>query len=96
MVYDLTEEETAALTSGSIEEHPVERRLETLNRIIGEDFADPVTVEVLDSERRIDIGLHPEIAREPGRAATAGRGGCCGRWRIRCRRKIYCTEPMRP
>ena len=32
--------------------------------IIGEDFADPVTVEVLDSERRIDIGLHPEIARE--------------------------------
>ena len=38
MVYDLTEEETAALTSGSIEEHPVERRLETLNRIIGEDF----------------------------------------------------------
>ena len=53
-----------ALTSGSIEEHPVERRLETLNRIIGEDFADPVTVEVLDSERRIDIGLHPEIARE--------------------------------
>lgn len=64
MVYDLTEEETAALTSGSIEEHPVERRLETLNRIIGEDFADPVTVEVLDSERRIDIGLHPEIARE--------------------------------
>ena len=64
MVYDLTKEETAALTSGSIEEHPVERRLETLNRIIGEDFADPVTVEVLDSERRIDIGLHPEIARE--------------------------------
>ena len=64
MIYDLTDEETAALTSNSVEEHPVERRLEVLNRIIGEDFADPVTMEALDSERRIDIGLHPEIAQE--------------------------------
>lgn len=32
--------------------------------INGMQHGDPVTVEVLDSERRIDIGLHPEIARE--------------------------------
>mgnify|MGYP000638749131 FL=1 len=34
MVYDLTKEETAVLTSNSIEEQPVEKRLEVLNGVI--------------------------------------------------------------
>ena len=64
MVYDLTDEETAALTSGSIEEQPLGKRLEVLNRVIGADFADKVTMEELDSDRRIALDLHPEVRQE--------------------------------
>ena len=63
MVYDLTKEETAVLTSNSIEEQPVEKRLEVLNRVIRADFADKVTMADLDSERRIALGLHPKCRR---------------------------------
>ena len=64
MVYDLTKEETAVLTSNSIEEQPVEKRLEVLNGVIRADFADKVTMADLDSERRIALGLHPEVQEE--------------------------------
>ena len=64
MVYDLTEEETAVLTSNSIEEQPVEKRLEVLNGVIGADFADKVTMADLDSKQRIALGLHPEVQEE--------------------------------
>lgn len=40
MVYDLTEEEVKKLATASIEEQPVEKRLDLLNGIIGADFAD--------------------------------------------------------
>lgn len=63
-VYDLTEEETAVLTSNSIEEHPVEKRIELINNIIAADYRDKVTMETLDSDRRIDISLHPEVEEE--------------------------------
>ena len=43
-VYDLTAEETAVLTSNSIEEHPVEKRIELLNNIIAADYQDKVTM----------------------------------------------------
>ena len=39
MVYDLTEEEVKKLATASIEEQPVEKRLDLLNGIIGADFA---------------------------------------------------------
>lgn len=64
MVYDLTEEEVKTLVAAPIEEQSVEKRLELLNRIIGVDFADKVTMEVLDSKQRITIGLHPEVQQE--------------------------------
>ncbi len=64
MVYDLTEEEVKTLVGSSIEEQPVEKRLELLNRIIGADFADKVTMEALNSKERIGIGLHPEVQQE--------------------------------
>ena len=63
-VYDLTEEETAVLTSISIEEHPVEKRIGLINGIIAADYRDKVTMETLDSDRRIDISLHPEVEEE--------------------------------
>ena len=64
LVYDLTEEETAVLTSNSIEEHPVEKRIGLINDIIAADYRDKVTMETLDSNRRIDIGLHPEVEED--------------------------------
>lgn len=64
MVYDLTEEEVKALVAAPVEEHPVEKRLELLNGIIGADFSDKVTMEALNSERRISIGLHPEVRQD--------------------------------
>jgi hypothetical protein len=42
----------------------VEKRLDLLNGIIGADFADKVTMEQLNSEQRISIGLHPEVRHE--------------------------------
>ena len=64
MVYDLTEEEVKTLVASSIEEQPVEKRLGLLNGIIGADFADKVTMEKLDSDKRLAIGLHPEVRQE--------------------------------
>lgn len=61
MRYDLTDEEVGILTSNDIKALPVERRLEMLNNIIKDDFADAVTKEMLDSEQRIGITLHPEV-----------------------------------
>lgn len=64
MVYDLTDDEIVVLTSNSIEEQPIEKRLETLNNVIGADFSEKVTMEHLNSEQRISIALHPEVQQD--------------------------------
>lgn len=64
MVYDLTDEELSVLISNSIEEHSVEKRLETLNSIIWNDYADKITLESLNSKERISIALHPEVEQD--------------------------------
>lgn len=64
MVYDLTDDEIVVLTSNSIEEQPIENRLEILNNVIGADFSEKVTMEHLDSEQRISIALHPEVQQD--------------------------------
>lgn len=64
MVYDLTDDEIVVLTSNSIKEQPIEKRLETLNNVIGADFSEKVTMEHLDSEQRIPIALHPEVQQD--------------------------------
>lgn len=64
MVYDLSDEETAILTSNSIEEHSTEKRISLINNIISPDFADKVSMETLNSNSRITVGLHPEIRQE--------------------------------
>lgn len=61
MRYDLSDEELGMLTSKDIDAVPVERRIELLNNIIKDDFADAVTKEMLDSEQRLGIALHPEV-----------------------------------
>lgn len=62
--YDLTDEEAATLTNNSIQEVPVDKRLETINGIIKEDFADGITMEMLDSDKAIDIALHPSVKED--------------------------------
>lgn len=64
MVYDLTEEELSALVSNSIEEHPVEKRLEILNNVIQNDYSDKITLESLNSKERISIALYPEVEQD--------------------------------
>lgn len=64
MVYDLTDEELAVLTSNSIEDHPIEKRLETLNNIIRNDYSDTITMDSLNGTERIGIALHPEVERD--------------------------------
>lgn len=43
---------------------PLDRRLEVLNNVIKDDFADKVTMEMLDSDKRIAIALHPEVQQD--------------------------------
>jgi hypothetical protein len=62
--YNLTDEEVKTLTSNSIKEASVAKRLETINNVIGEDFADKVTMDMLNSKQPIDIKLHPEVQQD--------------------------------
>lgn len=64
MVYDLTDDEIVVLTSNSIEEQSIEKRLEILNNVIGADFSEKVTMGHLDSEQRISVVLHPEVQQD--------------------------------
>ena len=64
MVYDLTDDEIVVLTSNSIEEQPIEKRLEILNNVIRADFSEKVTMGHLDSEQRISVALHPEVQQD--------------------------------
>lgn len=64
MVYDLTDEELTVLTSNSVKDMPVPKRLEVLNNVIKEDFANKMTMDMLNSNERIDIKLCPEVSEE--------------------------------
>ena len=64
MRYDLTDEELKALTSNSIKEVPIKERLKVINNVIKDDFADAVTMDMLNSKKRINIALHPEVLQD--------------------------------
>ena len=64
MVYDITDAELSALTSNCIEEHSIERRLELLNTVIQEDFADKITMDSMNRTERIGITLHSEVEQD--------------------------------
>ena len=61
MVYDLKDEELQALTDNSIKHTPIAKRLEIMNNVIGGDFADKITMDMLNSKERIGIDLKPEV-----------------------------------
>ena len=62
--YDLTDEELSALTNNSLQEVPIEKRLEIINVIIKEDFTDCITMEMLNSDKPIDIPLHLSVKED--------------------------------
>jgi hypothetical protein len=62
--YDLTDEEVKVLTTNSIQEATVERRLEILNEIIKEDFNGMMTMELLNSNKSLDIPLQPTVQED--------------------------------
>lgn len=64
MVYDLKEDELKALTNNSIKQMPIDKRLDILNNVIKDDFADKVTMDMLNSKERINIVLRPEVQQE--------------------------------
>lgn len=59
MVYGLRDNKLATLTSNSIKEEPLEKRLEIINAIIKDDFAEGFDMNMLNGKERISIALHP-------------------------------------
>lgn len=64
LVYTLSDAELKKLTSNSIKDVPVNQRLEIINNVIGGDFKDKVTMEMLNSRQQVSIDLKPEIRAE--------------------------------
>ena len=64
MVYDLKDDELKALTDNSIKNVLIGKRLEIMNNVIKDDFSDKVTMDMLNSKERINIGLRPEVQQE--------------------------------
>lgn len=64
MTYDLRDEELKTLTNNSVKQVPIDKRLEILNGVIKDDFADKITFDMLNSKEHIAIGLKPEILEE--------------------------------
>ena len=52
------------LTSNSIKTAPIKERLEILNSIIRNDFAENVTMAHLNSTLQIDLAMTPELQQE--------------------------------
>ena len=63
-VYDLTDDELKKLNNNSIKEVPVQARLDIINNVVKNDFADKVTMDMLNSKEHIAITLKPEVAAE--------------------------------
>lgn len=73
--YDLTDEELEILTSNSLKTVKLEERLAMINGVIATDFEKPVTMEMLNSDKRIDIPLKPETFEEVYRKEEEQREG---------------------
>lgn len=59
LVYDLREDELAALTAGSLKDVPVATRLDVINAVIGKDYVGKITMEMLESREPVGLSLSP-------------------------------------
>ena len=64
LVYDLKDSEIETLTSNSIKDVPIDKRLELINDIIKNDYADKLSIDMLNSKDVIAINLHPEVEQD--------------------------------
>lgn len=62
--YDLKPDELSRLTANDLRTASVQQRLDVLNSVIGRDFADPVTREMLDGRQTLSISMRPEALAE--------------------------------
>ena len=62
--YTLTDEELKALTSNSIKEVSIDKRLSVLDGVIGEDFKEGITMEMLNSNKSLNIQLSDKALSE--------------------------------
>lgn len=62
--YDLSDEDLKKLTSNSLKEVPFADRLKILNDVIGKDFNDAVTMDMLNSKQSINIALTDQAKAE--------------------------------
>lgn len=62
--YDLSDEELKKLTSNSLKEVSVADRLKVINDVIGKDFKDAVTMDMLNERQSISIGLTDQAKAE--------------------------------
>lgn len=62
--YDLSDEELKKLTSNSLKEVPLADRLKVLNDVIGKDFKEAVTMDMLNSKQSINIALTDQAKAE--------------------------------
>ena len=62
--YDLSDEELRKLTSNSLKDVPIADRLAVINGVIGKDFKDSVTMDMLNSKQSINIALTDQAQAE--------------------------------
>lgn len=62
--YDLSDEELKKLTSNSLKKVPIADRLKILNDVIGKDFKDAVTMDMLNSKQSVNIALTDQAKAE--------------------------------
>lgn len=73
--YDLTDKELKMLTSNSLKDVKLEDRLSAINSIIAADFEKPITMKLLNSNKRIDIPLKPDTVEEVAKKEEGQREG---------------------
>ena len=67
MQYTLSDEELKKLTAKSVKGNEgvtVDERLAVINNIISKDFAEPITMEMLETKELVSIDLKPEVRAE--------------------------------
>lgn len=64
ITYDLSEEQLAKLSNNSVKDVSVESRLNILNEVVGNDFKDRITMDMLNTKELVNIQLSPEAAEE--------------------------------
>lgn len=64
ITYDLSEEQLDKLTDNSVKDVNVETRLNILNEVVGNDFKDRITMDMLNTKELVNIQLSPEAAEE--------------------------------